>query len=159
MLCFGFRLRIMLIARWFFNWFWAALTLNQGLVSFSYGPAREEAGSSEGKGGDTARAAGSQLTKGISQTCWYYAEQQNQGELARAWQPAAQGLDGHWSVVGEQLCITCFVCSFIIIFPSFCVLLSRFYISSWVLLFFLILCLSTWGRQVNDYVVFSCLPG
>lgn len=92
-------------------------------------PAREEAGSSEGKGGDTARAAACNDQRDVPDLL-VLCEQQNQGELAEDWQPAAQGLDGHWSVVGEQLCITCFVWFFIIIFPYFSLLLSCFYLSS-----------------------------
>ena len=121
-LCFGFGMRIMLVTRWCFSCCWAVLTLTQGLFSFSHSPASEEAGGAPEAGRAHNQDSWPQLA---THTVWCHGEHINWGELDRGRHTCAGtalvSVSGWWATA---LCITCFEYSFIIVFPSFSVLLN-----------------------------------
>lgn len=160
-LCFGSRMRIMLISHWSFSCFWTVLTLNQGLVSISYCAAGEKAESSQ------------KLGRGHSEGSYLLADQRDIPDLlplcwttepGENWEKRAGSLQlRDWMGIGQQLVSNCALLALYIILSLFSllfsILLSHFYFSPWVIPFFWFSAPALEGRQVSDCVVFSFLPG
>lgn len=111
MLCFGSRMRIMLISHWSFQLFLSSTYTNQGLVSISYCPAGEKAGSSQKLGrGPSQDICLPADQRGIPDLL-AYAEQQNWGGIGRRGLTACSSGTGWtlvsswWTIVHYLLCI------------------------------------------------------
>lgn len=148
------RMRIMLISHSCFSCFWAALRLNQGLVSISYCPAREETGILQQLGGGHSQGnclpADQRDIPDLLPFCWTEPGRVGRGLAACSSGTGWTLVSSWWAIVHYMLCILFYHKKNDKIFCP-----VKPFISQPIL----ILCSSTWGRQVSDCVVFSCLPG
>lgn len=144
----------MLITHRCFSCCWAGLTLNQGHVSISNCPAREEAGSSQKLGRGHSRAADSQLTRGISHTFWHYDGQLNWGRVGRGL--AACCPETGWTLVSSWWAIVhhLFSIFFYHYFPFFFCPIKLLLSQPMSFNFFQILCP---GTGVGEWVTVWCL--
>lgn len=98
-LCFGFRVRIMLIALRCSSCCRAVLTPSQGLFSFSHCPASAEAGGAPGAGRGHSWDSWPRPAKGMSRTLCIMLSNKTAGSWPGG-AAAAQGAAAYWSSGG-----------------------------------------------------------
>lgn len=154
-LCFGYRMRIMLITCCCLSWHWAVLTLSQGFFRFSHCPVSREGGEHKKLGGRTAKTVDPHWPKG-NFTSYVIVLNYKTGENC----PGIRGcLD-----IGQQAVRSCvvhhlFVYSFItcIIFISFTVPLHCLSLNAQVLPCFPSLShLALWGEWAAVWWLTPC---